>query len=302
MLTRREMIKAAGLAVAALRANLDGLGAAAAPGKDPGSQDRVSKRPPIGQRNFVSEAVEATIATVKRDIADAELAWLFENCYPNTLDTTVRFSMRRGRPDGFVITGDIPAMWLRDSTAQVWPYLPLAPEDQKLRLLLAGVVNRQTRCILTDPYANAFNDGPEGSHWESDLTDMKPELHERKWEIDSLCYPVRLAHGYWRRLGARRRLAGGGTAHLPDVSRATADAGARPLQVPARHRRRLRHRSLGRLWESHPIGRAHPLDVPSFRRRVHLSFPGSVKPVRGARSLAAARDLQRRDRRSRLRG
>ncbi len=201
MLTRREMIKAAGLAVAALRANLDGLGAAAAPGKDPGSQDRVSKRPPIGQRNFVSEAVEATIATVKRDIADAELAWLFENCYPNTLDTTVRFSMRRGRPDGFVITGDIPAMWLRDSTAQVWPYLPLAPEDQKLRLLLAGVVNRQTRCILTDPYANAFNDGPEGSHWESDLTDMKPELHERKWEIDSLCYPVRLAHGYWRTTG-----------------------------------------------------------------------------------------------------
>ncbi len=201
MVTRREMIKTAGLAVAGLGASLDRLGAAAVLGGEPWPQERVSQRPPIDRRNFVSDAVEATIATVKRDIGDAELAWLFENCYPNTLDTTVRFAMRGGRPDTFVITGDIPAMWLRDSTAQVWPYLPLAREDRRLRSLLAGVVNRQTRCILIDPYANAFNDGPTGSHWESDLTDMKPELHERKWEIDSLCYPVRLAHGYWRTTG-----------------------------------------------------------------------------------------------------
>ncbi len=201
MVTRREMIKTAGLALAGLGAGVDRLGAAAVLGGEPPAQERTSRRPPVDQRNFVSEAVEATIATVKRDIANAELAWLFENCYPNTLDTTVRFSMRDGRPDGFVITGDIPAMWLRDSTAQVWPYLPLAQEDGRLRALLAGVVNRQTRCILIDPYANAFNDGPTGSHWESDLTEMKPELHERKWEIDSLCYPVRLAHGYWRTTG-----------------------------------------------------------------------------------------------------
>ena len=30
---------------------------------------------------------------------------------------------------------------------------------------------------------------------------MKPELHERKWEIDSLCYTLRLAHGYWKTTG-----------------------------------------------------------------------------------------------------
>jgi meiotically up-regulated gene 157 (Mug157) protein len=189
------MLRTTGLAVAGLATGAD-RSLASRP-----FQDYPSMRPPAGERNFTSEAVEATIARVKAGIADPELAWMFENCYPNTLDTTVRFGTVDGRPDGFVITGDIPAMWLRDSTAQVWPYLPLASQDPRLGQLLAGVVNRQTRCILIDPYANAFNDGPTGGGWESDLTDMKPELHERKWEIDSLCYPVRLAHGYWRTTG-----------------------------------------------------------------------------------------------------
>ena len=160
-----------------------------------------SKRPKIGERNFASEAVEATIQQVKKHIASKELAWIFENCYPNTLDTTVKYSEANGKPDTFVITGDIHAMWLRDSTAQVWPYLPLAKEDPSLQKLLLGVVNRQTRCILIDPYANAFNDGPDDSPWKDDLTEMKPELHERKWEIDSLCYAIRLAHGYWKNTG-----------------------------------------------------------------------------------------------------
>ena len=123
---------------------------------------------------------------------------MFENCYPNTLDTTVRYEEKNGKQDTFVITGDIDAMWLSDSTAQVWPYLPLISKDESLKNLIRGVINRQIKCILIDPYANAFNYSNEGSHWESDLTDMKPELHERKWEIDSLCYPVRLAYGYWK--------------------------------------------------------------------------------------------------------
>jgi len=89
-------------------------------------------------------------------------------------------------------------MWLRDSSAQVWPYLQFANEDKRLKDLIAGVINRQTKCILIDPYANAFNDGPADSPWKNDITEMKPELHERKWEIDSLCYPIRLAYGYWK--------------------------------------------------------------------------------------------------------
>jgi len=164
-------------------------------------QELASRRPPPVERKFTSEAVERTIGRVKEGISDPELAWLFENCFPNTLDTTVSFRILDGRPDTFVITGDIEAMWLRDSTAQVWPYLPLAGQDEELKRLLAGVINRQTRCILIDPYANAFNEGPTGSQWQDDLTDMKPELHERKWEIDSLCYALRLAYGYWKTTG-----------------------------------------------------------------------------------------------------
>ena len=161
-----------------------------------------SMRPQNKQRRFRSKAVEDTIKEIESFLgADNELAWLFSNCFPNTLDTTVNFSMKEGRPDTFVITGDINAMWLRDSTAQVWPYVSLAPHDPDLKDLIAGVINRQVKCIHIDPYANAFNDGPGQSEWMNDLTDMKPELHERKWEIDSLCYPVRLAHGYWKATG-----------------------------------------------------------------------------------------------------
>ena len=163
--------------------------------------DFISLRPAINKRNFTSKAVEETIEKVKSSIADPELAWLFENCFPNTLDTTVTYSVVNGRPDTFVITGDIHAMWLRDSSAQVWPYLPLTRQDEPLRKLIAGVINRQVKCILLDPYANAFLDGNKISEWKSDLTEMKPGIHERKWEIDSLCYPIRLAYGYWKTTG-----------------------------------------------------------------------------------------------------
>ncbi|HEX5220259.1 MAG TPA: glycoside hydrolase family 125 protein [Verrucomicrobiae bacterium] len=159
-------------------------------------------RTPLAKRRFKSEAVERTIRRVKSSIGNKELAWMFENCFPNTLDTTVEFEMVNGRPDTYVITGDIDAMWLRDSSAQVYPYLSLMKEDAPLQQLIAGVINRQTHCILKDPYANAFyKDENKRGEWKSDMTDMKPGVHERKWEIDSLCYPIRLAHGYWKLSG-----------------------------------------------------------------------------------------------------
>ena len=86
---------------------------------------------------------------------------MFENCFPNTLDTTVDFSVSDGRPDTYVITGDIDAMWLRDSTAQVWPYLPLMKEDDALRQLIAGVINRQTRCDPQGPLRQRLLQGRE---------------------------------------------------------------------------------------------------------------------------------------------
>ncbi len=153
------------------------------------------------KRSFKSAAVEATITRMKKVIKDPELAWMFENCFPNTIDTTVHYKPIDGKPDTFVITGDIDAMWLRDSTAQVWPYLPLLKEDKPLKDMVAGLINRQTKCILIDPYANAFYDRPKKSEWSTDHTEMKPMLHERKWELDSLCYAIRLGYHFWKTTG-----------------------------------------------------------------------------------------------------
>jgi meiotically up-regulated gene 157 (Mug157) protein len=187
---RRDVMT--GAAALAVTASVPRAAAAAAP--------LVSKRPPRGQRRFVSPAVEAEIARVKAKIADPELAWLFENCYPNTLDTTVKIGTVDGKPDAFVITGDIEALWLRDSSAQMQTYVHLAPKDAALRRVFTGLIARQARCILIDPYANAFMEDPTARSnlgARTDQTDMKPGVAERKWEIDSLCYPMRLAHGYW---------------------------------------------------------------------------------------------------------
>ena len=166
--------------------------------------DYKTKRPAEKDRLFKSQAVEKEIIRVKKLLTNPKLAWMFENCFPNTLDTTVRHRKSEGKDDTIVYTGDIHAMWLRDSGAQVWPYVQLANTDPQLKNMLAGVIRRQFKCIIIDPYANAFLDpyDPNPDHqWQSDLTDMKPELHERKWEIDSLCYPIRLAYHYWKTTG-----------------------------------------------------------------------------------------------------
>lgn len=159
-------------------------------------------RTPPEKRNFSSVAIEKAIAEFKANVRQPELAWLFENCFPNTLDTTVFHTIKDGQPDTYVITGDIDAMWLRDSSAQVWPYLQFIKEDARLQQLVKGVIRHQAGCILKDPYANAFyNDPAKESEWKKDHTKMQPGIHERKWEIDSLCYPIRLAYRYWRITG-----------------------------------------------------------------------------------------------------
>ena len=164
--------------------------------------DFVSQRPELSKRKFVSKSLENTIKKVKKSIADPELAWIFENCFPNTLDTTVNYYQKNGKPYTYVITGDIDAMWLRDSSAQVFPYLSLAKEDEKLKNLLKGVINKQIEFVLLDPYANAFyDDNQKVSEWKNDFTEMKPGVHERKWEIDSLCYVMRLSYHYWKTTG-----------------------------------------------------------------------------------------------------
>jgi uncharacterized protein len=186
-----------------MRAIALSAGAAILPSRSSFAQSSfVSKRPAPSVRKFRSKAVDAAIGATAAKLRDPELAWLFSNCLPNTLDTTVNFGSFAGKPDTVVVTGDIPAMWLRDSSAQVWPYLPFITQDADLAHLIEGVIRRQTRCILADPNANAFMPdltSREPLEWSrQDKTQMHPGVGERKWEVDSLCYPVRLAHGYWK--------------------------------------------------------------------------------------------------------
>ena len=159
-------------------------------------------RPPVEERAFISPAIDSVTEAVAAQITHPKLAEMFRKCFPNTLDTTVHYSEdENGEPDTYVYTGDIPAMWLRDSGAQVWPYLAFVNEDEGLRKMIAGVINRQFKCILIDPYANAFNVEPVGPADDTDLPKTSPYVFERKWEIDSHCYPVRLAYAYWKKTG-----------------------------------------------------------------------------------------------------
>lgn len=122
---------------------------------------------------------------------------VFRNCFADTLLTTIKY-----HEDGttYVLTGDIPAMWLRDSTAQVRPYL-VAADDSEVSGMIAGLVKKQFRYINIDPYANAFNEEANGQGHQADKTDMGPWIWERKYEIDSLCYPIQLSYLLWKGCG-----------------------------------------------------------------------------------------------------
>jgi meiotically up-regulated gene 157 (Mug157) protein len=164
-------------------------------------------RPEKNDRLFTSSVVEDTITETVTKIADPNLKRMFIQCYPNSLDTTTYHfeSSDDGNPDTFVVTGDIPAMWLRDSTNQLWPYIKFANREEKLRRMFAGLVFRQVKCVLVDPYANAFKfpymkNPPKTSHWpEGD--GWHDDVWERKYELDSLAAFFRLSNGYYENTG-----------------------------------------------------------------------------------------------------
>ncbi|MGL5699317.1 MAG: glycoside hydrolase family 125 protein [Kluyvera sp.] len=125
------------------------------------------------------------------------IAAMLERALANTLDTTLQPSDQ----GVFVITGDIPAMWLRDSACQMRPYLLFCQHHRELQQMISGVIKQQIFFITQDPYANAFNRQPNGAGHQTDLTDMQPQVWERKYEIDSLCYPLQLAWQFWKITG-----------------------------------------------------------------------------------------------------
>lgn len=157
----------------------------------------------------IQETMENFLNTLRGQAGQAEeipeLMDVFVNCYTNTLNTTVK---RMENNMTHVITGDIPAMWLRDSAAQLRPYIFLAKENEEIMELIAGLVRRQFMCITIDEYANAFNEAPNGACWEKDDPDQNPWVWERKFEVDSLCYPLQLAYLLWKNTGCTTQFEG----------------------------------------------------------------------------------------------
>jgi meiotically up-regulated gene 157 (Mug157) protein len=156
----------------------------------------------------------------------------------------------------FVITGDIPAMWLRDSTAQVGPLLALAREAPEVLELARGVLRTQVEQVLIDPRANAFNDGPTRAAQRRDFPDQSPWVFERKYAVDSLCAPLDLAWRLWE--------TGRSVEHLDDRFRRAAA-------------------SIVSLWRAE---QEHDPEGYRFRRRVAR---GRDSPARGGRGAPVAR-------------
>lgn len=155
-------------------------------------------RPPPASRKYTSPAVERVIAWARTNIADQALAELYVNTYPNTLDTTLesRFYPPAGKNLSYVITGDIDAMWLRDSHAQVLPYIALVGQDSNLQSAAASLIQRQLYYVQYDQFANAYNGVPSTSGHRHDF--RKPPVSpvslvfEGKYEVDSLCAVLKL--------------------------------------------------------------------------------------------------------------
>lgn len=156
-------------------------------------------------KNLLQEEIDR-VCNILTEHGEEKLALLFRNCYPNTFETTTK-RMEDGTT--YIFTGDIPAMWLRDSTAQVHQYLPLTATNSVVADVIEGLCKRQLQCVLYDPYANAFNEEENGKGHPKDITDQKPMIWERKYEVDSLCFVLHLCHGFWKYSGRTEFLTDG---------------------------------------------------------------------------------------------
>jgi len=145
----------------------------------------------------VKEVLDRHVERVRAAFDDPRVAEVVSDALHRTLQDTLTLD----GSEFFVITGDIPAMWLRDSTTQLWPYLRMLSESPELADVVAGVLRRQFRQTAHDPYANSFNPGPTGAHYGPGDLNADPWVWEQKYEVDSLAFPVLLAHRWWRATG-----------------------------------------------------------------------------------------------------
>ncbi len=146
----------------------------------------------------VLETITARIAPLEeRLVIYPDLQRVFHNAFLNTVETTM--TMESG--DTFILTGDIHAMWQRDSTAQIMHYIRFADEPDVAQMI-EGLIARQAKNTIIDPYANAFNQEPSDYKPFDDTPRASDWVWERKYEIDSVCYPVHLAWLYHQQTGS----------------------------------------------------------------------------------------------------
>ena len=183
------------------------------------------QRPSPHCRTFASPSVEEVIEKITGHMVDKDLARIFENAFPNTLDTTVRWhvdgtgkrSQHKHYQDGawegvqsFIVTGDINAEWLRDSTNQLAQYQPLAKKDKNLQSLILGAINTQVEYVIESPYCNAFQPPPPSgvaptSNGQDDFVHPAYEpsrVFECKYELDSLASFLALGNQFHKSTGS----------------------------------------------------------------------------------------------------
>ncbi|SLM39450.1 duf1237 domain protein [Lasallia pustulata] len=184
------------------------------------------QRPSPYCRTFSSPLVEKVIDDVTSRMQDKDLARIFENAFPNTLDTTVRWHVDGSQsmlkswraktegkwegPQSFIVTGDIEAEWLRDSTNQLLQYQGLAKKDKKIEYLILGAINTQAEYVIESPYCNAFQPPPP-SHIPPTGNGQEDVVHpafepsavfECKYELDSLAHFLALGNQFHNSTGS----------------------------------------------------------------------------------------------------
>lgn len=188
-----------------------------------GSRQFPLVRPPPECRTYPVPAVDDYIAKMETSIKDPDLYRLFQNSFPNTLDTMVKWHGYAKDADGnstteelsYIITGDIDAMWLRDSASQLYSYLSfLSPHNaefnddiKSLNSLWRGLINSHARYIIISPYCHSFQPPPESgippttngaySHNKPRPAYDPSKVFDCKWELDSLASFLQVSVGYW---------------------------------------------------------------------------------------------------------